>query len=150
MVTHINQTNNVTNWSSKFQEDFRPFYKNLGIWTIFPKQIKKNQKITTRNRLDLETLGSRPIYAPEISPDTGKGKGNGGLAFALPLSVHGGKWGVIFATCSREPRWCGSNLRHPHATCPPSEVKRAEPHSIASLNIPKYTDSGKCQCWAGI
>ena len=40
------------------------------IHEIYLKSIKKNQKITTSNRLDFGTLGILTDYAQKISPDT--------------------------------------------------------------------------------
>ena len=51
-------------------QDFRQIDDHFrGIYRIYLKLIKRDWKLRTCNRLDLETLGSRPIV-PKISPDT--------------------------------------------------------------------------------
>ena len=49
---------------SRLQANYSSF---RGIYNIFLKLMKTNQKVSTCIRLDLETLGSRPIL-PKILP----------------------------------------------------------------------------------
>ena len=46
----------------KITDHFRAIYR------IYPNLIKENWRMSTRNRLDLQTLGSQPIM-PENLPD---------------------------------------------------------------------------------
>ena len=40
-----------------------------GIYRIYPNLIKENRRISTCNRLDLQTLGSQPVVMPKnLSP----------------------------------------------------------------------------------
>ena len=43
---------------------FRGFYRR-----IYPNLIKENRRMSTCNRLDLQTLGSQPIIMPKNLPD---------------------------------------------------------------------------------
>ena len=40
-----------------------------GIYRIYPNLMKKNRRMSTCNRLDLQTLGSQPIIMPKNLPD---------------------------------------------------------------------------------
>ena len=130
MITHSNRTNSVTAWHSKPQEDCRSFNRDVRLWKVDVKLTKRNRKITTRKHLNLDWL-----MAPK-SPGTPVRKGEPWPSLCPCLWVYMEASEVSYATCSREPRWCRSHLRYVHATCPPSEVKTAEPHSIASRKYP--------------
>ena len=50
-------------------QDFRRITDHLGgIYIIYPNFIKENQRMSTRNRLDLQTLGSQSVM-PKNLPD---------------------------------------------------------------------------------
>ena len=53
----------ITSWVQDFMRIAKHFRRIYG--TYF-KSIKKNRKITTCNRLDLETLGTRPIMPKDL------------------------------------------------------------------------------------
>ena len=77
-----------TGWSSRLQKNTRHFRT---LCEIYLKSIKKNRRISTCNRLDLQTLGSQPIM-PKNSPITGSSQfslfiGPPSPHF-LPLSSH--------------------------------------------------------------
>ena len=40
-----------------------------GIYRIHPNSVKENRRLSTCNRLDLQTLGSRPVMMPKNLPD---------------------------------------------------------------------------------
>ena len=48
---------------------FSPIIAHLfrGIYRLYPDLLKENRRMSTCNRLDLQTLGSPPIYMPKIS-----------------------------------------------------------------------------------
>jgi hypothetical protein len=65
----------VTNESAEFEklpakiQDCKVVIDHLrGIYRIHPNLIKENQRMSTWNRLDLQTLGSR-LIVPKILPD---------------------------------------------------------------------------------
>ena len=65
-------------------QDCRKITDHLrGIYRIYPNLIKKNRRLSTYNRLDLQTLGSQPVL-PKNLPITG-------LHTLIPVSV----WGFI-------------------------------------------------------
>ena len=41
-----------------------------GIYGIYPKLIKENQRMSTCDRLDLQTIGSQPIMPAQKSPQS--------------------------------------------------------------------------------
>ena len=45
----------------KITDHFRAIYRT------YPILIKENRRLSTRNRLDLQTLGSQPVIMPKIS-----------------------------------------------------------------------------------
>ena len=47
----------------KIIDHFREIYR------IYPNLIKENWRMSTCNRLDLQTLGSRPVIVPKNLPD---------------------------------------------------------------------------------
>ena len=57
----------ITGWNSRLQEIADQF---RGIYRIYLKLIRKNQKMSTCNRLALQTLGSRPVLV-KILPKHG-------------------------------------------------------------------------------
>ena len=55
----------ITSWTTwKFTDHFR------GIYGVCPNLVKENRRMSTRNRLDLQTLGSQPIM-PKNLPNHG-------------------------------------------------------------------------------
>ena len=40
-----------------------------GIYRIYPNLIKENRRMSTCNRLDLQTLGSQPVIMPKNLPN---------------------------------------------------------------------------------
>ena len=70
----------VTNEPIEFEEkplevqDCRKITDHFwGIYEIYPNLTKENQRMSTCNRLDLQTLESQPI-TPKILPNHWKGK----------------------------------------------------------------------------
>ena len=57
----------MTDWSSRLQENYRSFERNLG---NMPNLIKEIWRMSTCNRLDLQTLGLNRL-CPKISRITG-------------------------------------------------------------------------------
>ena len=56
----------ITGWSSRVEENYRSFRRNL--WNIPPNLRKEKRRMSICNRLDLQTLGSQPDM-PKNLPD---------------------------------------------------------------------------------
>ena len=65
----------VTNELDEFEKslvqvDCKKFTNHLrGIYRIYPNLVKKDRRLSTGNRLDLQTLGSQPVLMPKNLPD---------------------------------------------------------------------------------
>ena len=53
-----------TGWSSRLQENCRLF---RGIYRIYPNVIKESRRMSTCNRLVLQTLGSQPVVPKNLT-----------------------------------------------------------------------------------
>ena len=54
----------------KFIQDYRKFTDHFrGIYRIYPNSVKDNWRMSTCNRLDLQTLGSQTVMMPKNLPD---------------------------------------------------------------------------------
>jgi hypothetical protein len=54
----------ITGWSSRLHENYRSFLRR--IYRICPNLTKENWRISTCNRLNLQTLGSQPVMPKNL------------------------------------------------------------------------------------
>ena len=51
----------------KVHQDCRKFTNHLrGVYTIYPNVMKENRRMSTCNRLDLQTLGPQPVMPKNL------------------------------------------------------------------------------------